>query len=157
MYKLWLALFSVSCAITLWFSAIAAFHLWEYHTLSHQTSIEDPKWSIQEISTSQFMMQVDYTYRVEGRTYHQKTLFKATLYPNPYAAKMDLPAWEKKKWKVWYDASNPERASLQKIFPAQNIIHAALTIGVTLYFYLLKGLERSSWVRGLKTPKSRRL
>lgn len=157
MYKVWVLIFSLSVAITLWFTTLAVYEFWGYHRLNAQTSFQEGKWSVREKSPSQFFIEVAYTYAVDGVVYPGTTLFKTSPYPNPQAARLALPSWEKRIWKVWYVESRPEISSLQKTIPMKTIVHAILTWGISIYFYLLRRLEKSSWVRALKTPKSKRL
>ncbi len=157
MYKLWAGIFSISLAVALWFAVLAALQFWQYTRLDKQTFIHDATWKVQEISPSKFLIEVTYNYTVGDRDYPGKTLFETNPYPNPYAAKLDLPGWEKQQWRVWYVERHPEVSSLQKTVPTKALIHAILTLGVCVYFYLLRSLENSSWVRGLRTPRSKRL
>jgi hypothetical protein len=141
MYKLWIVLICITGAIALWFLSHALYDLNHYWKLGPTIPVEITQWKIQEISSSRFGIEALYSYEVNGKRYEGKTFFNKPIYLNPYAAEADLKKWQAHSWQAWYQKSHPEISSLQRNFPAKTMIHALLTLGVFVYFYLVREMS----------------
>ena len=72
--------------------------------------------------------------KITGR-YH----FPRPVYQNPYVTEEHMNSWKDKDWNIYFNPSRPTDASLQKKFPAKKGINLGLSLGILLYFLLLKG------------------
>ncbi|HKZ00194.1 MAG TPA: hypothetical protein VJ112_03400 [Rhabdochlamydiaceae bacterium] len=128
------AIFVVSGAVALWFNGNALIDLWRYFRLGPVVEAEVTGWMVEEISSSKFGLEATYNYQVGGKQYCAKTLFKQPVYLNPYSAEKDLQKWKEKSWRAWYNSKSPAYSSLQKLFPLNSCIQAALSLAVFFYF-----------------------
>jgi len=128
------AIFIVTGAAALWFTGNALLDLWRYFRLGAVAVAEVTDWRVQEISSSEFGLEATYNYQVDGKLYSAKVLVKQPVYLNPYSAEKDLQKRKQQSWKTWYDPKSPSFSSLQKLFPLNYCMQAALSLVVFFYF-----------------------
>lgn len=119
--------------IALWFVGNALYQLAGYIRLGSQAPAQSLQFVVRERSSSHYLIEVLYSYQVEGVSYQGTTLFPQPVYLNRYSAEGDLPKWEKISWQTWYQKTNPQNSSLHRDFPMKALIRALLSIGVFLY------------------------
>lgn len=132
--QIWRVLATIAIGIALWFSSIAAYQLFQYLRLGSFAEAEIKKWSIKELSSSRFAVEVFFEFEAKGKKIQGTSLLDSPVFLNPFAAEDAIKANEKQSFLAWYQTSNPEISSLQKEFPLKSLIHALVTIGVLLYF-----------------------
>lgn len=126
----------------LWFGGKAANALWKYSRLNASVPASITQWSVKELSSSAFVIEGNYFFELRGKRWEGAAALSGHTYPNPYAAEREIPALNTHAWHVWYDAKDPATNALQKFFPFQAVIHALITLGVSLYFVCLRGFLR---------------
>lgn len=134
MQQIWRVLATIAIGIALWFSSIAAYQLFQYFRLGSFAEAEIQRWSIKELSSSRFAVEVFFEFEVNGEKIQGVSLLDSPVYLNPFAAEDAIKAKSKQSFLAWYQASNPKISSLQKEFPFKSLIHAFVTIGVLIYF-----------------------
>ncbi len=137
MLQIWRILAVIATAIALWFSSIAAYQLFQYLRLDSFAQAEVTKWSIKELSSSRFAVEVFFEFQAKGKKYQGKSLLKSPIFLNPFAAEDAVKAKKKQTFFAWYQPSNPGISSLQRDFPLKSMIHALVTLGVLIYFIFL--------------------
>jgi hypothetical protein len=140
LYRLWVVLLIVSGGITLWFSGFALVGAWKYVRLNSQTPATVVNWQVQDITSSRFAIEADYSFEVNGATFKGKTIFDNPQFLNRFAAENYIRLLQGKQWKTWYRESNPNITSLEREFPQKNCLQALLTVGVFAYFYFARSM-----------------
>lgn len=121
-------------AITLWYTGKATYRYHTYSKLTAQVVPTQVDWSIEEISTDDYILVANYTYNISGTDYKGSTAFSKEPYRNPYAAEQYKKERVMQSWVVWYDPSTPHHSSLQKEFPLKECLTAIFMWGLLLYF-----------------------
>jgi hypothetical protein len=134
---LWQAFLVVVLITTLVYSGIAAYRYFNYSRLTAFAQASTLKWNIQELTDEEFIIEGDYTFGVNNKTYRGKTSWPREPYRNDYAAEKAIEEFSSQNWKIWYDPSNPDHSSLQKKFPLKESISAAFLWALFLYFLWL--------------------
>lgn len=136
--KLWFLLIFISVGIALWFTIIAGRGIWNYHKLDAKTPCKVTSWDIEEKNSSKFVIYAHYEYLVDNHVFKGETTFAGPYYLNRMSAETGIHQLKDFSWEVWYRSKYPEESSLQKIFPFKNCLYALLTIGVCIYFLILR-------------------
>ncbi len=137
MQQIWRILAAFAIAIALWFSSIAAYQLFQYLQLGSFAQAEIKKWSIKELSSSRFAVEVFFEFEAKGKKYEGRSLLDSPVFLNPFAAEEAIKTREKQTFFAWYQTSNPEVSSFQRNFPLKSMIHALVTLGVLIYFIFI--------------------
>ncbi|MES2345264.1 MAG: hypothetical protein V4494_04935 [Chlamydiota bacterium] len=145
--KVWVLLVFITAGITLWFSVLALMGVWNYLKLEAKTVAIVDVFKVEEENPSRYVISGHYSYRVNGQIYEGETLFDRVHYLNRPAAEKDLEKWEKMSWEAWYNPKDPKQSSLQKMFPFKKCLYALLTLGVFIYFLILRyfTFSKSRW------------
>ena len=149
--KVWYLLVFISGAIALWYCSNAVLGAWDYLKLSAKTEAHVRCWEIHEENASSYAILAEYVYEVKEQPYKGKTLFQAPFYLNRPAAEAGIEKLKTFTWEVWYNPQAPKQSSLQRIFPFKTAVYAFLTLGVFLYFFVLRyfTFSRSIWKKDL--------
>jgi hypothetical protein len=149
--KFWCLLVFISAGITLWFSVCALMGVWNYLKLEAKTTATIDLFKIEEETPSRYVISGHYSYRVKGENYEGETLFDRVHYLNRSSAERELMRWQQLNWDAWYNPRNPEQSSLQRMFPFKACLYAVLTLGVFVYFLILRYFifSRSMWKNDL--------
>lgn len=131
---IWQSFLLVVLLTTLWYTGKAAYKYYGYARLTQKAIATDMKWSIQELSDEDYILESQYTFKVGDHLFQGMTSFANTPYRNQYSATKAKAEMSAQKWIVWYDASNPHNSSLQKDFPLKECVYAILLWGLMLYF-----------------------
>lgn len=130
--------FGTAVAITLWCSLEAASDLWLFWRLDHKAPVEIHKWSIQEISSSEFALKASYRFMAKDREWNGKTVFEKPYHFNRPSAEKALQKKREQHFVAWYSSSNPKHSSLEKHFPYKQCFHALVSLGVSVYLFFLQ-------------------
>jgi len=130
--------FGAAVAIALWFSGEAVHDLWVFWRLDRGASAVVYKWSVQEISSSEFALKASYRFMAKGREWAGKTIFEKPYYFNRPSAEKALQTKSQEHRIVWYSLSNPKHNSLERNFPYKKCFHALISLGVLIYFIFLQ-------------------
>lgn len=133
--------FGVILAITLWLSANAVYDLWIYWRLDKLATATVYKWSIQEISPSEFSFKASYRFKAKGGDWKGKVVFGKPYHLNRTAAEKALSEKMKQRQIVWYNFSNPKLNFLERHFPYKKCFHAFISLGILIYFFNLRYYE----------------
>lgn len=149
--KVWFLLVFISGAIALWFCSLAIMGSWNYLRLAGKTTALVDTWEVQEINSSRFQVLAHYSYQVLEKSYQGQTFFKEPSYHNRPSAEADIQKLKDFEWDVWFDPKHPEVSSLQRIFPFKDCIYGLLTLGVFIYFLILRyfTFSKSMWKNDL--------
>lgn len=135
-----LSLFIAICAaLTLWYAIPAFKQVQNYYTLTHTAPAENLKWFVTEISSEDFRVGADYTYKVLDREYFGETIFTDWKFRNPSSADDELKVKAAKNYVVFYDpqslvSSSDHNSSLQKKFPVKECVSLGIIFFLLLYF-----------------------
>lgn len=132
-----IVLFTLLTVCSLGMSAFAAYEVYNYKQLDRVGKAKVYKWSIVAKSSSNFTVEGTYFYSDGKKVFEGKTIFDKLRFLSEVAAQSHIKALEKQQFAAYYCAKKPQISSLQKLFPFKAVIHALLTIGVTVYFFLL--------------------
>lgn len=138
MIKLWKVLITLTSLVSIWFFGLAVSKLWEYYSLNASTKGVEVRWTVIQAPSAKFAIEAFYHFQVAEKVYEGKTSFADPLFLSPLAAETAIKEIEQKQWDVWYNQSNPNKSSLQKLFPFKACIHFLLTFAVVLYFFFLR-------------------
>ena len=140
LYRLWLILLIASGLIAGWFLASAAPGLWKYFRLNARAPAEMLHWDVYELSSSRFAMQGEYQFKLNGNSYHGKTIIENPQFLNQFAAENYMVINSSRFRQTWYDSNNPSYNSLERNFPKKKCLQALLTLGVFIYFFFAKSM-----------------
>lgn len=146
LFFLWAILLAITGLITCWFAGQAIRQGWKYFRLNAQVPATALTWQVKMLSSSHYALFATYRYSVDGQACTGETLLSSPIYPNQYAAELDLKERrEKPPMRVWYQKKAPSFSCLQKRFPKKELINTLLTFGVFLYFYFARGLMNKGY------------
>ncbi len=150
-FPLWLSLLILSGGIAAWFSVLALIGAYTYLKLDARAPARVSSLQVEEQGPSRYLVQAEYSYGVKGKIYEGRTLFCEPVYLNRISADADLDKWRQFSWEAWYNSNDPQDSSLQKFFPFKKFLYALLTIGVFVYFLILRyfTFSRSIWKNDL--------
>jgi hypothetical protein len=129
-------LIAVSALTSLYFWGLAARVFLAQHSLQEQIPVHVVQWEVQEMSSDQYALQVNYSFERDGHTYQGNTLFTKPIYLNQTAAILALQTQALLPRVAWVDPKNPKRSTLAKKFPQGLVTRALVSSGVLLYFIL---------------------
>lgn len=136
--KLWCLLVLISGGIALWFSVMALWGAWKYIELDAKAAAKINGMQVEEKGSSCFILRAQYSYKANQKLYSGETRFSNPCYLNRAHAEDDLKKMQGFSWEVWYKNSDPSISSLQRNFPFKTCIYAILTLGVFIYFFILR-------------------
>lgn len=111
-----------------------SYHLWQYIRLNKQTSTQEIQWAIDSLSDEEFAPFARYQFSVKGKNFQGQTLWNE-IYLNPSTAHEAILRLSKKSPQfVWFDSSNPQISTLQKLFPLKESIYTTLLWILGFYF-----------------------
>lgn len=116
----------------------------KYFSLSRQETAYIDSWQVQEIDSASFAVQISYHFFVNGQEIAGKTELAKPFFPSHKSAEAAIKTLQQKPWKAFYSPKYVKKNSLQKAFPFRDCIHALLSLGVLIYFFILK-----KWVQKL--------
>jgi hypothetical protein len=149
--KLWYLLVAVSGGIAFWFSVLALWGAWKYVELDAKVAAKINEMQVEERSSSCFNLRAQYVYEVDKKIYFGETGFSDPCYLNRASAEANLKKMQSFSWEAWYKSSDPSVSSLQRVFPFKTCVYAILTLGVFIYFFILRyfTFSRSRWKKDL--------
>lgn len=127
-----LFLISLSLFVFIWTSLFVVISLKKYFYLNKRTMATVFSWNIVQ-KKEKFIICADYFYKVGNKKFGGKTYFK-NRYLNYFSAFDTLNKLSKKDWYAFYASKNNESSNLEKIFPLKNIIYAAISFFIFVYF-----------------------
>lgn len=107
--------------------------IWQYMRLDQQTETQYTQWSIRPVSDESFIPFATYSFHIYDKTYQGQTLWQKS-YLNQWSAREAIDRLEKNPPLVWFDSSNPEISSLQKLFPLKESLYSLLLWILGIYF-----------------------
>lgn len=128
--------FIIILGINIWFSSDAIYDLWIYSCLDRQAPSIEQKWSIKEISSSEYALKSSYRFQVKGKLWKGKFIFEKPHHLNKIAADKALIEKKRAFTTIWYSSSNPKINSLEKQFPYKKCFHSLMALGVLAYFFI---------------------
>lgn len=134
----WNALLWVMFLVALWFTGNFLYQLYDYYSLGAEQNATKTEWSVKEISDERYLMEANYTFDIDGKSYAGHTLLDSPSYRNKWAAEEMIPEYTSKPWTVWYSAKDPQHSSLQKDLPVKVTVSMLLLWAVLCYFIWLR-------------------
>ena len=138
MNRLCLVFLIISSLVSMFFCGKAFVGVYEYFSLDSQANAQIDGWKILEKEGQMFAIEAKYRFFLPGKEILGQTEFTKPYFFNPYAAQKAIDQLALERWVVFFNAGNPEENSLQRKFPFQLCIQAFLTLGVAIYFFILK-------------------
>ncbi|HEX2580090.1 MAG TPA: hypothetical protein VHK67_06795 [Rhabdochlamydiaceae bacterium] len=112
--------------------------LWGYLRLEKKSSAKIEQWKVVEKDPSQFAIKAYFSFETASRAYQGKTTFSKPYHLNRLSAENQIKIYSKQPCTVWYQSSNPERASIEHIFPFKKCLYSLMLIGIFFYFVYLR-------------------
>lgn len=138
-------------AAAFWIAGGFVYDLHHYFQHSEEANVQLDNWKVEE-DEGNYSIVVNYTFDWKGQKIIGRYHFPRPVYQNPYITEEHMNSWKGKDWKIYFNPKSPSNASLQKKFPAKKGINLGLSLGILLYFLLLKGYV--SRVNHLDRPHS---
>jgi len=127
----------VAGLLTAGFLISASIDLWNYLRLEKNSMANIEQWKVIEKDPSKFAIKAHFSFEVAGRTYQGKTTFSKPYHLNRLSAEKQIKIYSQRKWPVWYQASHPERSSIDRIFPFKKCLYGLMLLGIFCYFIYL--------------------
>lgn len=128
----------ISSLVSVFFCGKAIVGVYGYFSLDSQANAQVEKWKIIEKTESAFAIEAEYRFFLQEKEISGQTEFAKPYFLNPYAAQRAIDQLASTRWIVFFNAKNPQKNSLQRVFPFQLCIQAFLTLGLIAYFFILK-------------------
>lgn len=135
--QIWLAFLAAIALITLWFSGMTGYELYNYLSLSSKVLPLEVNWSVTEKSTDHYVLLASYKFKDKDVEYAGVTEIEHIPFKKANTAEQMIPQYMQKKWIVWYASFNPERSSILKFFPLKSCLYTAILWGLLFYFIWL--------------------
>lgn len=142
MNRLSKALILISSIAAIWFSFFFVRDTHAYLRADQRSRAAIYSWEVKEKSGSEYLLYAQYSFDYKGVKYESSTLFKQPIFLNRPSAEKAILDLQDKPWSVWLDPANPSFSTLQRYFPFQEGIKAALCVLVTIYFVFLRVTSR---------------
>lgn len=130
--------FFLTGVITLYIGINFFITLHRYFQLSLDVKAYFDSWSVEEISSSKYIIIARYHYSIGGATYHNHYRLSESVYPNYSLAQEHVEHWRKSQNWVWINPKNPHQSSLFRPLPLKKGVYLILCIGIFLYFFWLR-------------------
>jgi len=135
--SLYLLLIAAAALISLYFWGLAARVVLANHPLKDKIPVRIVQWEVEEKGSNQYALKARYTFEIEGKVYHGKTLFAKPTYLNSASAISAIREnAQGKSWKAWFDRCDPTRSSMEK-FSASGLLFRAVIATAVLGYFLL--------------------
>ena len=133
--SLYIVLIVVAALISLYFWTLTAkIAIANYH-LNRKTPARVIQWEVEEKGCDQFVLNAHYTFEIDGKVYHGKTLFAKPAYLNSSSAIAAIREKAQGKFRTaWFDRGNPTRSSMEKVSPKGVLLRAIISTMVLVYF-----------------------
>lgn len=131
----WLGFLSLITGAVGWFTLKTLYTIYLYTLLNVQVPAQDVTWSVEQLSSDQYVLKANYKYETKGEKQSGETLFKNDIFFNPWAAENSINVYASKDWVVWYSSYYPQYSSLQKNFPLKESISAIILWVIMFYFF----------------------
>ncbi len=136
MQKVWLGVYIITALISVVFIVKSARNL----DTTGKAVLMD--WKVVEKDSSSFALLVSYKFLDEGKEVEGAIELAKPYFFNVPSAINAIETLSKKDWDVFYRKADPKKNSLQKFFPFKSCIQAILTLGVLVYFVVLRKMVR---------------
>jgi len=129
-----LTVLGASLALILGTSALC--QLYTYFRLTAHVEASACSWKVVKKSSSSYPIQCQYHFEFKGKNYQGTSLLRPPYHLNRSSAEKALPKMETRK--IWIDPHQPAVSSLEKELPLKKIVYALLSLGTTVYFWLIE-------------------
>ena len=133
---LWLCFLFALFSVTAWYSGKTAMEYYSYQALTEEVLIDKLTWSVLKESENTYHVQADYSYKVSEKDYQNTVVIESSL-RNSWAAKQLIEANTKKTWHAYFPKNQPERSTIEKVFPLKGIMSSLILISIFFYFIWL--------------------
>lgn len=130
----WLALLSLLGIATSMYVLRCGYFIYCYWRLDATTPATSITWSFVEQGSSDYQLQADYSYQVNGVSYQGRDLPKTLHYENPWAANRKIEQILHHTPVLWYRASDPSVSALERFFPLKETLYTVCLIALLGYF-----------------------
>ncbi len=118
------------------YSGIAAFKYYEYWRISSSVEPSSLNWVVIKKNEESFYPATLYGYKNNNLDYTGKTLW-SSRYLNEWTASEAIERLKKVRLNVWFDATEPEISTLERIFPLKSIVYSIILFFLFVYFAVL--------------------
>jgi hypothetical protein len=126
--------------VAAYFSFQTASACFDFYTFKQSAPAQMTKWEIQEVR-GKFPIKAHYFFEYHGNIWHGQTRFAKPWHLNELAALSVLEKMAKQNWVVWFHPNDPQKSSLEKIFPTGLFFRTLLCYGVVVYFLFIRFLN----------------
>ena len=130
----WILFISAMVIFSAIYSGFAMVDIWKYVRLDKETEAQNIQWSVLSLSDDQFVPVALYQFTIQGKQYPGETRWQEG-YLNEWSAKEAVARLTQSPPPVWYDGSNPEVSTLEKLFPFKVCLYSGSLWLLTLYFF----------------------
>lgn len=124
----------VLCMISCFFCYQALQNIFSYLSLDSNAKTKKISWFKKENWLGRWFLVAEYCYEVNGKFFLGKYEKKRGQYLNESRANEAIERKKGKQKKIFYSYSSPQISALEKIFPYNVTIRAAISLFVFLYF-----------------------
>lgn len=130
--------FILCLGISLWTGGQFLYQTYGYFHRSQSAPARLSNWEVLEKKEGKFSIEVTYEFWEKGAIRTGRFLFPKPTYSNPYVAEDLVEEWKEESWTVWYNPKQPTDVTFQKRFPLKEGAYFLISLGVILYFAILK-------------------
>lgn len=116
-------------------TAMTSLH--HYFRLTTRADAIIDQWKVVKKSSSSYPICGWYHFEFQGKTYNGTSFLPPPYHLNRLSAKK-LIQLQSKSCKVWLDPYHPHISSFEKKLPLKTIVYTLISLGVTLYFWMVE-------------------
>lgn len=131
-----LAFLVILLGLLAWYWGDFFIKIYRYEKMNAKGFAVIDQWELHEKSNGKFYLSSSYHFFWNEKKYFEKTNFFRNIFLNEKSAKEWMEKEHQKEWQVWFDPENPQRSSLEKIFPLKELFKGAFVSFVFLYFWV---------------------
>lgn len=132
----WRIFLAIIAIIVLIYTGNTALKIYRYLSLSQQIPVESIHWSPVSKSEDIYFSEAQYSYLFEGVRYEGQGRSEE-IYLNAPSAQEDSERFNRQRWKIWIDPTDPSFSALQKKFPFKQSVSTVILWGLLAYFFWL--------------------
>ena len=138
---LFTVLFALTGLISIWMRALFFIKLIMYKQFCNHAVGKSAQWRIVSVAESHHHVCVDYSFKIDSKTYTAEHLFLKPTYQSRETAEYAKEAMEKETIDVWYrwPANSPTPFSIvERSFPTNELFRFSIALAILSYFVFLR-------------------
>lgn len=154
--NLWSFLVWGSLLAFLWILSGFTVNYFIYLKQANHSIAEVFEWGIIEMDEDKYVICADFRFHTDGvDEYVSQHLFEKTPYPTAEIAEAAMSLMREKEWNCyWFGNPQDPKVSMYRDFPVKELIYSILSLGVCIYFSILKRFALSKEKRQSQVTRS---